>query len=128
MKLPYVVTALSAIALTLQAAPDVELRKGCTAHFASVTEAVAILGQKDDFIARLSPFDRAARLKTDQSVSEEKFLAFVKTSVRPWTNTEETKVQQAIAAIRPALEKVSLKFPAKIFLIKTTGMEEGRAF
>jgi hypothetical protein len=109
-------------------AADVELRTGCVAHFASEIEAAQILGQKDDFIDRLSPFDRAARLKTDQPVSEEKFLAFIKTCVRPWTDAEEIKLQGAIAAIRSALEKVSLKFPSKISFIKTNGAEEGRAF
>ncbi len=109
-------------------AADVGLRTGCVAHFASEIEAAQILGQRDDFIERLSPFDRAARLKTDQPVSEEKFVAFIKTSVRSWTDAEETKVQQAIAAIRPALEKISLRYPSKVFFIKTTGEEEGRAF
>ena len=128
MKLPYVITALSAIALTLQAATDVELRKGCTAHFASVTEAAAILGQKDDFIQRLSPFDRAARMKTDKSVSEEDFLRFVKANAAAWSESEQAKVEAAMSALRPALESVPIPFPKIITFIKTTGAEEGGAF
>ena len=101
-------------------AVDVEVRTGCVGHFASELEAAQVLGQKDDFIERLSPFDRAARLKTDQPVSEAKFLGFIKTTVQPWGNTEEERIQQALAEIRPALEKVSFQFPAKVDFIKTT--------
>ena len=80
-------------------ATDVDLRSGSVAHFASEIEAAQVLGQKDDFIERLSPFDRAARLKTDQPVPEQKFLAFIKTTVRPWSQAEETRIEQAIAGI-----------------------------
>jgi hypothetical protein len=110
------------------AATEVELRTGCAADFASEIEAAQILGQKDDFVERLSPFDRAARLKTEQPVSEEKFLGFVKSNVQPWTTADQSKIQQAITALKPALEKLSINFPPKIVFIKTTGAEEGRAF
>ncbi|HEY6204703.1 MAG TPA: hypothetical protein VIW21_00905 [Chthoniobacterales bacterium] len=128
MELPHVIAALSWIALSAQAAGDVELGKGCTAHFASVAEATAILGQKDDFIQRLSPFDRAARMKTDKSVSEEEFLRFVKTNAAAWSESEQAKVGAAISALRPALESLPIAFPKKISFIKTTGAEEGGAF
>jgi len=128
MKLACVINALSSIALTAQAATDIELRKGCTAHFASVTEAAAILGQKDDFIQRLSPFDRAARMKTDKPVSEEEFLRFVKANAAAWSELEQAKLEAAISALRPALESLPLTFPKKISFIKTTGAEEAGAF
>src|SRR5919197_5885540 len=128
MEFPRVIAALSWIALNAHAAGDVELRKGCTAHFASVTEAAAILGQKDDFIQRLSPFDRAARMKTDKPVSEEEFLRFVKTNAAAWSESEQAKVEAAIGALRPALETLPIAFPNKITFIKTTGAEEGGAF
>jgi hypothetical protein len=46
---------------------DVNLREGCAVRFASVEEGAEILGRKDEFIQRLSAFDRAARMKTDRS-------------------------------------------------------------
>ena len=109
-------------------AADVELRKDCSAHFASVAEAREVLGQKDDFIRRLSPFDRAARMKTDKPVSEEKFLSFVKANAATWTDAENATIEAAIHALRPALEGLRVVFPKIITLIKTTGAEEGRAF
>jgi len=128
MKLAYLTIALSSIALTVQAAMDVDLGKGCTAHFASLTEAGAILGERDDFIQRLSPFDRASRRKTDRAVSEEDFLRFVKANAAAWSESEQAKIKAAISALRPALERLPLAFPKKVTLIKTTGAEEGGAF
>jgi hypothetical protein len=128
MKLLCYIIALLPLALNGLAAADVELRTGCTAHFASVTEAAEILGQKDDFIQRLSPFDRASRMKTDKPVSEEEFLAFLKANVAAWSDVEQRKIEAAIAALRPAFERLTIAFPKKIVFIKTTGAEEGRAF
>ena len=42
-------------------------------------------------------------MKTDRPVSEEEFLAFVKTSGASWTDAEKTNIRDAIDQIRPAL-------------------------
>lgn len=120
--------ALSPTALIGSAATDVNIGKGCVAHFATASEATEILTRKDDFIQRLSAFDRAARMKTDRIVSAEEFLAFVKASVSSWTDAEKGKVEAAIGQIRPALEALPLPLPKTIALLKTTGTEEGEAF
>jgi len=101
---------------------------GCLAHFATASEAAEILTRKDDFIQRLSAFDRAARMKTDRIVSQDEFLAFVKASVASLTDAEKGKVEAAIGQIRPALEALPLPLPKTIALLKTTGAEEGQAF
>ena len=80
---------------------DVNLREGCTVRFASVEEGAEILGRKDEFIQRLSAFDRAARMKTDRSISEVEFLKFVKGNVLAWNKSEKAKIEEAIASIRP---------------------------
>jgi hypothetical protein len=110
------------------APPNVNMGKGCLARFATASEAAEILTRKDDFIQRLSAFDRAARMKTDRTVSAEEFLAFVKASVSSWTDAEKGKVEAAIGQIRPALEALPLPLPKTIALLKTTGAEEGQAF
>jgi hypothetical protein len=71
---------------------NVDVRTGCTAHFASSAEAAEILGQEDEFIHRLSPFDRAARMKTDKAVSEAEFLKFVKANAASWNEVEQKKL------------------------------------
>ncbi len=114
--------------LICSAPTNVNMGKGCLAHFATASEAAEILTRKDDFIQRLSAFDRAARMKTDRTVSAEEFLAFVKASVSSWTDAEKGKVEAAIGQIRPALEALPLPLPKTIALLKTTGAEEGQAF
>ena len=44
--------------------------------FATVPEARKLLSTRDAFVARMSPFDRSARMKTDREVSEAEYLAF----------------------------------------------------
>jgi hypothetical protein len=119
---------MMALSMTPRANADLKLREGCIARFASVGEGAEILGRKDDFIQRLSAFDRAARMKTDRPVSEDEFLKFVKRNVLTWNESEKTKIEAAIASIRPALDALSLSLPKIVDLVKTTGAEEGRAF
>lgn len=95
--------------------------------FATVSEGRNILTTRDDFIERLSPFDRSARMKTEQEVSEKEFLEFVGQNVLAWTEPEQKKMAAALEGIKPALKALSLPFPKKIYMVKTSGKEEGGA-
>ena len=117
-----------ALSLASRANADVNLREGCAVRFASVNEGAEILGRKDEFIQRLSAFDRAARMKTDRSISEVEFLKFVKGNVLAWNKSEKAKIEEAIASIRPALDALPLSLPRIVNLVKTSGDEEGQAF
>jgi hypothetical protein len=117
-----------ALSLTSRANADVNLREGCAVRFASADEGAEILGRKDDFIQRLTAFDRAARMKTDRSISQDEFLKFVRGNVMTWNESEKAKIEAAIASIRPALDALPLSLPKIVNLVKTTGAEEGRSF
>jgi hypothetical protein len=86
-----------------------------------------VLSAHDDYTDNLSWFDRAARMKTDRIVEEPEYLQFVAKETLPWSETEKTRLQAAIADISPALNGLSLPAPKPISLIKTTGNEEGNA-
>src|ERR1044071_9814196 len=90
-----VLALILALSFTLRASGDAGLRKGCGVRFASVSEGAEILGRKDDFIQRLSAFDRAARMKTDRSVDESEFVKFVQENVLPWNEAERAKIEAA---------------------------------
>ncbi len=96
-------------------------------EFASLEEGQRILGTRDGFIQRLSPFDRASRLKTDREVSESEFLRFVSSKVLCWETEDKIKVRAALDRIQPALAELALNWPQTIHFIKTTGEEEGGA-
>lgn len=95
--------------------------------FATIEEGKKVLKEQDDFVSRLSPFDRAARMKTDQEVSEAAYLEFVGRNVLDWRPEEKAAVQSALAEIQPKLDELSLSFPRTIYFVKTTGKEEGGA-
>lgn len=114
--------------LTSPVSGEVNLREGCSVQFVSVNEGREILTREGDFIRQLSAFDRASRMKTDRSVSKDEFLKFVRGNVLEWSEPEKARIEAAIAKIRPALETRPLTFPKIVYLIKTTGAEEGKAF
>ena len=95
--------------------------------FASPEEGREILRTRDGFIRRLSPFDRAARLKTDREVSETEFLNFVAGKVIEWDRADRERVEQAFDRIRPALGEYPLNWPETVHFVHTTGEEEGGA-
>lgn len=95
--------------------------------FATIDEGKKVLTEHDDFVSRLSPFDRAARMKTDKEVSETAYLEFVGGNVLDWRLEEKAAVQAALAQIEPKLKELSLSFPRTIYFVKTTGDEEGNA-
>jgi hypothetical protein len=95
--------------------------------FATIEQGRDLLTTRDDFITRLSPFDRAARMKTNRVVPEQEFLDFVGKNVVEWTSDEKAAVQSALARLTPKLTELSLPFPKTIIFIKTTGLEEGDA-
>ncbi|MDQ5978673.1 MAG: hypothetical protein QG602_1647 [Verrucomicrobiota bacterium] len=112
---------------TIVARAELKLGPGTTVHFASVEQAAAVLGSRDDFVQRLSPFDRAARLKTSRAVSEAEFLQFVTSKVLPWADAEREKITAAFAGVQAKLAARALPLPKDILLIRTTGDEEGKA-
>ncbi|MES2073813.1 MAG: hypothetical protein V4488_25895 [Pseudomonadota bacterium] len=95
--------------------------------FATAQQARSILTARDDFVQGLSPFDRAARLKTAAEVSEPAYLKFVSDNAQEWSEQEKKLVQTALRDLQPRLDALSLPLPKPVVLIKTSGKEEGGA-
>lgn len=119
--------AIACVLLTRACHGELKLGDDTAVVFATVDEGKQILTVRDDFVQRLSPFDRAARLKTDRDVSEIEYLKFVGQNVLAWTENEKQKVESAFDGIQAQLKVLSLPFPKTIYMVKTTGNEEGRA-
>lgn len=113
--------------VTVQSADDLLLHHSSVVHFATEEEGRKTLATPDRFLSSLSPFDRQSRIETDQEVSQEAFVEFLQSHVRPWTEEEQTKLAGVIAALRPRFAAFRLPFPPTVALIKTTGREEGGA-
>jgi hypothetical protein len=106
---------------------QIKIGKDAIVEFASVDQARQILTAQDDFVLRMSPFDRASRMKTNRNVSTDVYLEFVGRNVLAWNDSERQKITSAIQGVQAELESLLLPFPEKVFVIKTTGDEEGGA-
>jgi hypothetical protein len=115
------------VAATGAAAVDVPLTDKTVIQFADERVAADRLGQVDTFIDALSPFDRAARVRSERPVSREEFLRFVAAQARPWSEDEVGTLTETIESVRAGLAPYAAHFPERILLVKTTGNEEGNA-
>lgn len=124
---PAVVAVVLAAALLADAGePQAQTRIASRSviEFASVTQGREILGRVDEYVRRMGPFDRMLRLKTARPVSEREFLDFAMENVLPWTAAEKLRVEAIVASLTAELEKLDVPFPARVLLVKTTGLEE----
>jgi hypothetical protein len=104
---------------------EMKLDENTIVTFASVEQGKKILGARDEFVQRLSDFDRSSRMKTDENVSEDQYLEFVANNVLGWDENEKVVVSDIISNISSKLTTMNLPWPDEILLIKTTGREEG---
>ncbi|MEN6308576.1 MAG: hypothetical protein ABFD91_12565 [Anaerohalosphaeraceae bacterium] len=106
---------------------EVRFRKDCAAVFASEEEGKKLLMTRDEYIERLSPFDRLCRMNTDTDVPQKAYLEFIGRSVLAWNEQEIQKVTKAVRSIGSRLGSFSFAFPKVVYLVKTSGIEEGGA-
>lgn len=122
------VTAIFSLAFACSSlAQGITLSTNCHVSFATIEAAKQILTNRDDFISALSPFDRAARMKTDRAVTEKEFLEFAGKNAVTWLPEETNQLAVALQSVQQRLARWNLPFPAEVPLIKTSGMEEGNA-
>lgn len=95
--------------------------------FASVEAGREVLTDRDDFVERMSPFDRAARMKVAGEVSEQRYLEFVGQHVLEWSEAERERIRETLRDVRKDLNGLAIPFPPTVLLVKTTGAEEGGA-
>lgn len=93
--------------------------------FSSEEEGRSILAVRDDFIENTSPLDRAVRMRSENPVSVDQFLKFVGNNVASWENEEKELIQGILDSLSPKFESYALYLPDKIYLVRTTGNEEG---
>jgi hypothetical protein len=92
-------------------------------EFATADQGREIVSRRDDYIARMSPFDRAARLKTDRTVSEAEYLEFLKSQVGHWSESDKAALTPILDATKSLVANFKLHWPDQIYLIKIDGKE-----
>ena len=117
---------MAIIAIPVQA--ELKLGQDASVVFATVEQGTKILTSSDDFVQRMSPFDRAARVQSDRDTDESTYLKYVGARVLAWNPNETKEIESAIAEIQSQLNALSVPLSGTIFMIKTTGKEEGDAW
>ena len=95
--------------------------------FADKYEGAELLVMEDNFINNLSEFDMSARLKTSKKVSKEEYLNFISKQTLNWNEDEKKYLNLAFSEIKELLKNYKILLPQQIYLLKTTGAEEGNS-
>ena len=101
-----------------------ELQPGTQLELADATTAAQLMGAPDAYLRRMSPFDRAARMRVIEPPSAEDFAKHVAENVRDFSDPERARMQAALAEVRPLLAPLRLAFPERITIVKTNGLED----
>jgi hypothetical protein len=109
-------------------ADEMRLGTNVVVSFASVAQGRQVLTNRDEFVTALSPFDRAARMKTARQVTEPEFLTFLEQQVQPWSSDETNQMVLVLNKVAGSLVPWNLPLPPSLLLIKSSGFEEGHAF
>ena len=128
LKLSVLIALLASVVNSISVmGAEIQLTQGTKVALADQHDSASELRKVDSFIKRLSPFDRAARMKTDKPVSQDEFLRFISAQAQPWTPDEAQRLTSINHSVAAKLNPLHLPFPPLVKFIKTTGLEEGRA-
>jgi hypothetical protein len=121
-----VLTAVVALGQA-QMAAQIRLTKTCTVHFATPEQGKSRLAKNDAYIKGLSPFERAAKILKAGSVSTEDYIDFIGAQTLEWDENDKAKLKKIIQIASSELAPYARHIPPDIYLIKTTGKDEGAA-
>lgn len=111
-------------------APIITLAGGTQVVAADADTAARLLTTPDAYIAAQSPFDRSARLGLPQAsleVTPQLFLDYLSTQVLGWSGDEIASLTRIMVRVKPVLAGIDAALPETVWLVKTTGREEGAA-
>lgn len=94
-------------------------------RFASLDLARKILSTSDEFTQNMGARERAARLQLAGDWSEGEFLDFAADCAAEWQPEEMEKVWQSLEIFKERLGRLVVSFPPEVWLVRTTGREEG---
>jgi hypothetical protein len=93
-------------------------------RFATAEEAGKFLAEEDEYLRALGPLHRSILLRRKEPASHDELKKHVATCGRDWSPAEQQKFARAFADFAPAVERLKLRLPAEIVLVKTNGDED----
>jgi len=110
--------------VALAFAEEVPITPRSTLAFATIEEGRAVIGRADEYVQRMSAFDRRLRMDREEAASEPEFLAFAAAQVTAWPTGEQRRISAVLTMLAGRLAGLDLPLPARLLLIRTTGREE----
>ena len=110
-----------------QLAAEIRLAKGCTIRFATPDQGKTRLAKRDAYIKGLSPFERSAKIQKAGPISTGQYIDFIQDQVLEWSDDDKAKLRKIIQTASAKLASYARHIPPEIYLIKTTGRDEGGA-
>ncbi len=111
----------------VQLAAELRLGKDYSIHFATQEQGKSRLAKRDVYIKGMSPFESAAKIKKAGPISTEQYIEFIQKQVLEWSDADRNKILKIFQAAKAKLRPYAKHFPSDIYLIKTTGNDEGGA-
>ncbi|MEF8787984.1 MAG: hypothetical protein V5A84_02830 [Planctomycetota bacterium] len=108
------------VAGTAPARADMKIAAHSTLEFAGVQEAKKVLTTQDEYLRQMTRFNLAVRLRTNEDLSRERYLELLGSSIMEWNDKEKKKIRAAFEQLKSSLQELSLPFPDKVLLVKTT--------
>jgi hypothetical protein len=122
-----VAVALTCVRRQAGAIDEIPLTGETALRLATVEEGAAALAAQDDFATALSRFDLQCRMQTGDEVTVDAWRKSVVAQVREWDPKHSAVVAESAARLRARMEKLKLPLPKAVFVVRTTGKEEGNA-
>jgi len=91
---------------------------GSSFTFASVEEARAILGTRDDYVRATAPLERAVKMHSVAPVDEDTYLRFMQGTALAWTPSERERLQPLLDDLDKVVARLSWKPSKGVLLIK----------
>ncbi len=95
--------------------------------FASKQKGSELITDNDDYLSRISTFDRNSKTQRNGDVSQADLVRFFGANTMEWTEKEKRKITIGINLFRDMAAQFNLPLPDEVFFVKTTGREEGGA-
>lgn len=106
------------------------LPNGTQVVAASVESGRTLLTTVDEYVSQQSNFDRQARVNLRRQTVEVTlpiYLDYVASQVMSWSPAEIASLRTIVASMATLFSSLSLNLPSQVFLVKTSGQEEGYA-
>lgn len=96
-------------------------------EFAGIPQGQKLIGIVDNFVTRTEDLERQIRLGTNDSVSQQEYLKYLRDGVKDWQESERESLAAVVVELAEAMAGFSLPFPDTIYFVRVARNVESNA-